>query len=76
MSDFYFIQEQGTRFHVVYSIPGTNIVSSVADCSSRSGAEQVRDVALKEKAKNDARLAAACVEPQDRKIVPGFYEVD
>jgi len=55
------------RWHTVYRVPGSTLLSSIASALTKRGAEQI---AREENAKIKP---SQYVDPYDRKIAKGFY---
>ena len=70
MSLHHFIHQAiNGAWHAVYRTPGCESLTSVGDATTKHGAAFMARQANIEQAKN----ATVHVEPEERRIVPGFY---
>jgi len=60
--------EYSDRWHVCYRIPGTNALSSVADCPTQYSAAEHRRVVIREAQREQRELER--VFDQNRKFLP------
>ncbi len=66
----YFVVPAYGAFHVAYAIEGTTFAHSVLDCPTREVAAREVDAMNREA---EAEIEPVYVPPEERGIVPGFY---
>lgn len=64
----------GDVYHACYTVPGTDLLSSIGTSKTKSGAEQMVREANERQRKQELASLAAAIHPADRKIPKEFYQ--
>lgn len=61
-------------YHACYTVPGSDLLSSIGTSRTKSGADQMAREANEVQRKQEITSLASAIHPADRKIPKEFYQ--